>query len=226
MRLPASLPGLVTAALLLAGCAQPVDGRAVAPPSHASRPLSGGDLDAVLLTAAQLSDIVGAKLALAAQVVRPVAGDPAEGACAALDTVGMQQFIGDDFSAFHLLLLADGTAAQHDHIVTQAAAVYPDVATATAAFAAAAAALPPCDRKDVKTEAAWRFAVNDIGPDTVRWNKEQTDLPMLWVCYGQARVRVNVIIQAMSCQGDDGGEANADAILNRMSATVWRLSGP
>jgi len=42
---------------------------------------------------------------------------------------------------------------------------------------------------------------------------------------GQARVRINVIIQAMSCQGDDGGQANADAISNRMSARVWDLSG-
>ena len=52
--------------------------------------------------------------------------------------------------------------------------------------------LPPCDGKEVKTEAAWRFAVN-------------------------------VIIEAMSCQGDDGGKTNADALSNRMSATVRDL---
>ena len=225
MRLPVALAGLCTAALVLAGCAQPIDGRAVAPSSHASRPVSGGDLDNILLTPSQLSDIVGTKLQLQGDVTRPVAGDPAEGPCAGLDTVGMQPFIGDGFSAFRLLLLSDGTAIQHDHVVTQAAAVYPDVGSATKAFGTATSRLQPCDGKNVKTEAAWRFAVNDLSTDTVQWNKEQTDLPMLWVCYGQARIRVNVMIQAMSCQGDDGGKANADAISNRMSASVWDLSG-
>jgi hypothetical protein len=134
MRLPVSLAGLFAATLLLAGCAQPIDGRAVVPPSHASRPLSGDDLDNILLTPPQLSDVVGVKLQLQADVGRPVAGDPAEGPCAALDTVGMQPFIGDTFSAFHLLLLSDGTSTRHDHVVTQAAAIYPDTASATKAF--------------------------------------------------------------------------------------------
>src|SRR5271165_1160092 len=225
MRLPVSLAGLFAAALLLAGCAQPIGGRAVAPPSHVSRPVSGGDLDSILLTPSQLSDIIGAKLQLQADVSHPVAGDPADGPCAALDTVGMQPFIGNGFSAFHLLLLSDGSSAVHDHVITQAVAVYPDAPSATTAFTTATSGLPPCDGKNVKAEAAWKFAVNDITADTARWNKEQTDLPMLWVCYGQARVRINAIVQAMSCQGDDGGQANAGAILNRMSAAVWELSG-
>jgi hypothetical protein len=225
MKLPVSIPGLVTAALLLAGCGQPIDGRAVAPPSHPSRSVSGGALDSILLPASQLSDIVGAKLQLHADVTRPVPGNPAEGPCTALDTPGMQPFVGDGFSGFRLMLLSDGKATQHDHVVTQAVAVYADVPTATTAFTTTTSTLPPCDGKEVKTEAAWRFAVNDITADTVRWNKEQTDLPTLWVCYAQARVRVNAIIAAMSCQGDDGGQANAEAITNRMSATVWDLSG-
>ena len=225
MRLLAALAGLFTAAPVLAACGQPIDGRGVVPPAHAGRALSGGDLDNILLTPPQLSGVVGAKLGLQADVARPVAGDPAEGPCAGLDTVGMQPFIGDGFSAFRLLLLSDGGATQHDHVVAEAAAVYPDTASAAKAFTAAAAGLPTCDGRNVKTEAAWRFAVNDVGADTVRWNKEQTDLPMLWVCYGQARVRVNVIVQVMSCQGDDGGQGNADAISNRMSASVWELSG-
>jgi hypothetical protein len=225
MRLPVSLAALLAAALLAAGCGHPIDGRAVAPSSHTSRLLSGADLDSVLLTVSQLTEIVGAKLALQADVSHPVLGDPAEGPCAALDSAGMQPYLGNTFSAFHLLLLSDGTATQHDHVVTQAGALYADAASAAKVFATAASGLQACNGKVFKTEAAWRFAVNDITADTVRWNKEQTDLPFLWVCYGQARVRVNVIIQAMSCRGDDGGQANADAILNKMSATVWQLSG-
>ncbi|MCW2653283.1 MAG: hypothetical protein JWR32_4259 [Mycobacterium sp.] len=225
MRLPVSLAGLLTAAVLLAGCAHPIHGRAVAAPVHVGKSLSGADLDSVLLSPSQISDMVGAKLAPHTDVGRPVRGDPAQGPCAALDSAGMQPFIGDGFGAFHLLLLSDGIPTEHDHVVTQAAAVYPDSASATKVFTTAAASVAPCNGKELKTEAAWRFAVNDITSDAVRWNKEQTDLPILWVCYGQSRVRANAILQAMSCQGDDGGQANADAILNKMSATVWELSG-
>lgn len=225
MRLPVSLAGLLTAAVLLAGCAHQTDGRAVAAPAHVGKPLSGDDLDSVLLSPSQISDIVGAKLALHTDTGRPVRGDPAQGPCAALDSAGMQPFIGGGFGAFRLLLLSDGSATEHDHVVTQAVAVYPDSASATKVFTTAVASLAPCNGKEFKTEAVWRFAVNDITADTVRWNKEQTDLPILWVCYGQSRVRANVVLQAMSCQGDDGGQANADAILNKMSATVWQLSG-
>jgi hypothetical protein len=52
----------------------------------------------------------------------------------------------------------------------------------------------------------------------VLWNKERTDIPMPWVCYGQGRVRDNAIIEAMVCQGDDAGARSAQTILDRMSA--------
>lgn len=222
MRLPVT--GVFAAALLLAGCAESTAGHPVAAPSHAARPLAGGDLDNVLLSASQLGRIVGAKLQPHADESQPVPTDPAEGPCAALDAAGMRSFVGDGYAGFRLLLLSDGSVAEHDHVVAEAAAIYPDVATAARAFAAAVAGLRGCNGQQVKEEAAWRFAVDDTTPDTVRWNKEQMDLPMLWRCYGQSRVRVNVIAQAMACQGDDGGDGNADAILNRMSAAIWDLS--
>ena len=59
----------------------------------------------------------------------------------------------------------------------------------------------------------------------VRWNKVQKNAPGPWVCRGQARLRDNVIIQAMACQGDDGGGMTTDKILDRMSATVWEMAG-
>ncbi|MBV8930837.1 MAG: sensor domain-containing protein, partial [Mycobacteriaceae bacterium] len=62
-------------------------------------------------------------------------------------------------------------------------------------------------------------------PDTVRWNKEQTDIPLLWVCYGQGRVRSNVLLAAMVCEGDDAGAQKVGAIADRMSASVWDLAG-
>jgi hypothetical protein len=225
MRLLAPVFAAVLGTAAVAGCAHQIDGKPQPGNSHISRPIAGGELDSVLLTPAQVTDIVGAKVDLRADISRPVTGDPVEGPCAALDTVGMNEVVGDHFSAFHLLLLADGTGREHDHVVTQSAAVYPDAATAAKAFVTATSALPSCDKKEFKTDATWRFAVNDLSADSMKWNKEQTDLPILWVCHGQSRVRDNILMQAMACQGDDGGEHNADAVLNRMSATVWVLSG-
>ena len=213
--------GLLATTLLLAGCARTTGGHAVAGPSHTPRLLAGGDLDNILLTPSQLSGIVGAKVQLQADVLSPVAGDPTEGPCAGLDAPGMQLFVGDSYSAFHMLLMADGSATEHDHVVTEAVTVYVDEATAAKTFATAIAGLQGCNGQQVQVAAAWRFAVNDTTADTVHWNKEQTDLPSLWVCYGQGRVRDNAIVQAMSCQGDDGGNANADTISNRMSAAIW-----
>jgi hypothetical protein len=227
MRLLVPIVATVTlaAAGLAAGCARSTDGVARANPAHASQLLPSDQLDTVLLTPSQLSDIVGARLQPRVELTRPVPGSAGAAQCAAVDTAGAQGFVGDNFSAFHLLVSADGTGNDNNHVVAQAASIYPDGASATKAFAAATNGLPSCNGKEVRGAADWKFAINDATADTVRWNKEQTNLPQLWVCYGQARVRDNVIIQAMACQGDDGGQANADAILNHMSATVWELGG-
>jgi PknH-like extracellular domain len=220
---PFFLPTLL-AVILVAGCSSTTSGRAVAAVKHAARPLAAADLESVLLTPAQLSDIVGAALVPRVDQKRPVGGGPS-GPCAALDSAGSDAFVGNDFSGFHVLLAADGTEIVHDHIVTEAGTVYPDAATAAKQFGAATGALGACNGRHVREMADWRYAVNDVTADTVRWNKEQTDAPALWVCYGQGRVRNNVIVEAMACQGDDTGAQKADTIVNRMSASVWELSG-
>jgi hypothetical protein len=226
MRLPVPMTTAVTAfAVVAGGCASMVEGEPVADPSYAVRPISGGDLNTVLLTPAQVSESVGTTLRLQVDAGRPIDDGGADGPCAALDNVGMRAFVGDSALAFHLLMLADGTGLDRDHVVGESVAVYPDSGAAAGVFAKAVAELPECDGDEVTREAAWRYAVNDVTADTLRWNKEQTDLPFLWVCYGQSRVRNNVIMQAMVCRDDDDGQANAEAIVNRMSATVWELAG-
>jgi PknH-like extracellular domain len=213
----------VLAAVLVAGCSSPTDGRARAKPNHVGRPLGSHDLDSVLVTPSQVSDIVGAKLTLRVDQNRPVGGGPG-GPCAALDTAGADELVGSNYDAFHVLAMADGTAGVHDHVVTEAAAVYADAASAAKQFTSGTAGLGPCNGRTVNSEASWKFAVNDLSPDSVLWNKEQTDISMLWVCHGQGRVRDNVILEAMVCRGDDTGAQNADTIVNRMSASVWELS--
>jgi hypothetical protein len=217
-----AITALFAATTVLAGCADTTDGVVKAKSSHHPRPLGSGDLDAVLLTPKQISDIVGAPLTLRRDQTRP-AGGPG-GPCAALYTAGADAFVGNGFAGFHVLVLADGKGDQHDHVVSQSAAVYADPQSAAKQFASVTGGLQPCNGRHVRDEADWKFAVNDVTPDTVLWNKEQTDLPMLWVCYGQARVRNNVILEAMVCRGDDAGAQNAEAITDRMSAAVWELS--
>jgi hypothetical protein len=215
----------VLLAALVAGCGAQNAGRAQAGRAHVSKPLASSDLDNVLMTPPHLSDIVGVPLQLRVDQKRPVGGGPG-GPCGPLDTAGDDDFVGKGYSAFHVLLLSDGKDTIHDHVVTQSAAVYPDAPTATKQFGSVTSGLGPCNGRRVNSEAAWKFAINDVTPDTVLWNKEQTDVPMLWVCYGQARVRDNVILQAMACQGNDGGAKVVEAVVNHMSAAVWDLSAP
>jgi len=218
----------LTAALLavapVAGCASTTDGVAKANPAHTAKPLGSVDLDSIFLTPSQLSEIVGAPLALRLDQNRP-AGGGSGGPCSPVDTAGADSFVGNGFQAFHVLVLADGKGEEHDHVVTQSAAVYPDAPAAGKQFASVTGGLAPCDGRQLRGDAAWKFAINDVTPESVRWNKEQTDVSLLWVCYGQGRVRNNVIVEAMVCRGDDAGAQNVDTILDRMSAAIWELSG-
>src|SRR5215211_7646964 len=124
MRLVPILAAVIPAALfLVAGCGGTTDGRAEVNKAHRNQPVASTDFDTVLLTPPQLSDIVGVPLQIRVDQKRAVGGGSG-GPCAALDTAGEDEFVGTGYSAFHVLLLADGKGNDHDHVVTQAAAVY------------------------------------------------------------------------------------------------------
>ena len=223
MRLPAILAAAV---LVLAGCDRTAAGVPHWDAAGAGKLLVADDSNQVLLDPAQLSEIVGKQLQLEVDQGQPIEATSAAPECSALDVAGTQGFVGDDWSGFHLLLYTGGFLNRH--VVAEAVAVYPDAHSAAAVFAEATKGLAACDGKEAIGASGggdWKFAVNEVTADTLRWSKQQTDVPDLWVCYGQARVRNNAILQAMSCQGDDGGEVNAEAMLNQMSANVWDLSG-
>src|ERR1700694_606140 len=225
------LPGPILAAVVLAtalwssGCDRATDGVATPNRAHVGQAVPSAQVDSVLLIPSQITDIVGVELRPRVEHALPLTGIWADGPCAGVDTVGMAGFVGDGYSSFHLVLSVDGDDANRNHVVAQAASIYSDAATAEKAFAAATAPLAACNGKEVKAEADWRYAVTEVTADSVRWNKVQKDSPQLWVCYGQARVRDNVIVQAMGCQGDDGGEHVANAVLDHMSATGWGAAG-
>jgi hypothetical protein len=227
MRLPVPVLAAVALATVVcaAGCERTTGGVADPDRVHVGQSVPSAQIDSVLLIPSEVSDIDGAQLRPRVDQTRPVLSMSAGGPCSGLDSVGMQGFVGDGYSSFHIVLSSDGDGADRNHVVAQSAAIYPDAATAEKVFATGTAPLAACNGREVRAEADWRYAVNEVTPDTVRWNKEQKDSPQLWVCYGQARVRDNVILQAMACQGNDGGEHIADAILTRMSAKVWELAG-
>jgi hypothetical protein len=227
LRLPVPVLATVVlaAAVWSAGCDRTTDGVATPNKAHVGQTVPSAQVDTVLLIPSQVTDIVGVELRPKVEQTVALPGIPDDGPCAGVDTVGMQAFVGDGYSSFHLVLSANGDDANRNHVVAQAASIYPDAASAEKAFAAATPPLAACNGKEVKAEADWRYAVTEVTADSVRWNKVQKDSPQLWVCYGQARVRDNVIVQAMACQGDDGGEHVANAVLDHMSATVWELAG-
>ncbi|MGY4710237.1 sensor domain-containing protein [Mycolicibacterium sp. CBM1] len=223
MRLPVLIG---VAAVLLSGCAQTVAGNAVSNPAHAITPLRADDTDQVLIGPAQLRDIVGVKLQTDADQARPIPGSSAVPACSALDAAGMQAFLGDKWAGFHVLLFTDGD--RHDHVVAEAVAVYPDAASAATQFGVGTKNAKACDGQRALSaggDAAWKFSVPEITADTVRWTKQQIGIPLQWTCAAEARLRNNAIVQAMACQGDDGGQVTVTTMTDRMSASVWELSG-
>ncbi|MCX2933670.1 sensor domain-containing protein [Mycobacterium sp. CVI_P3] len=223
MRLPAILGA---AAVVLAGCAHSVAGVAVSNPAQGITPLRADDTDQVLIGPAQLRDIVGVRLQTEADQSRPIPGSSAVPACSALDAAGMAAFLGDQSLGLHVLLFTDGD--RHDHVVAEAVAIYPDAGAAAAQFAAGTKNAKACDgQRALSTggDAAWKFTVPEINADTVRWSKQQIGIPFDWTCYAEARLRNNAIVQAMACQGDDGGQVTVTRMTDRMSASVWELSG-
>jgi hypothetical protein len=216
---------LVAVTGLVGGCTRSSDGVARADPAHVRQTVPAQQLSTILLTPSQLADAVGSPVKPRVEMNQPVPGDAGGTQCASLDTAGTRGFVGDGFSAFQLVVSADGTGSTNNHVVAQAASIYPAATAATKAFATATSDLSSCNGRQVRGPASWRFAIRDVTADTARWSKQQTDIAQQWLCYAQARVRNNVVIEAMACQGDNGGEAKADTILNDMSASVWEVSG-
>jgi hypothetical protein len=224
MRLRVAL--IASTALALAGCAHTVSGAARWDRATSTTGLRVADTDQVLLGPAEIGDVVGVTLQVDADRSRPIVGASAVPACSALDAVGMSAFMGDSWSKFHVLLFTDGDT--HEHVVAEAVAVYPDTGAAAAAFAMGTRNAKACDgQRALGTggDAAWSFSVPAIDADTVRWRKQQIGIPLNWVCHGEARLRNNAVLQAMSCRDDDEGRVTVTAITDRMSATVWELSG-
>ncbi len=216
---------LALTAVVLSGCAQSTAGTAVWNPAQSIKPLRPSDADQILVSPAQLRDIVGVKLQTDADQARPIPGSSAVPACSALDAAGMAAFIGDSWSGFHVLLFTDGD--KHEHVIAEAVGVYPEASSAAAAFVHGTKDVKACDgQRALSTggDAAWKFTVPEANSDTVRWSKLQIGIPMSWVCYGEARLRNNAVLQAMSCASDDSGQVTVTTMTDRMSATVWELS--
>lgn len=211
--------------MVVAGCGHTVPGAAEPSPEQPLRGVLPGEAGKILPGAADVSQIVGAKLQVDADRSRPITGTSAVPACSPLDASGMAAFVGDSWSRFNVLLFTDGD--RHGQVVSEAVAVYPDPPAALSTFSAAVGAARDCDgRSAVGTagDAAWSFTVSDVDTDRVRWRKQQLGIPLTWVCHGEARLRTNTVLQAMACRNDDSGHDIVTRLTDRMSASVWELS--
>ena len=229
MRLSALFPALVRAAALAvitAGCAHVVTGAAEPNPAPAINPLRSGDTGQILVTPAGMYRIAGARMQVDADQARPVSGSSAVGACSALESVGMAALVGRDWAGIRVLLFTDGD--RRDQVVAEAVAIYPDAAAASGAFTAGTQDARSCDGQralSIGSDEAWAFTVPERTVDTLRWTKQQLAIPLTWLCHGEARLRNNVILEAMVCRGDGGGATVVTRLADRMSASVWELSG-
>ena len=215
----------LTLAVTLSGCALTVSGAPVLNRADPPTGLLPGDADQVLLSAAEVGDVVGVNLQVDADRSRPISGSSAVPACSALDAVGMSAFVGEYWSQFHVLLFTDGDL--NEQVVSEAVAVYPDAAVASSAFAEGTRDAKSCDGQralGAGGDAAWSFTVPVVDADAVRWRKQQIGIPLTWVCHGEARLRNNAVLQVMACRGDDSGRVTVTTLADRMSASVWELS--
>ena len=222
-----SAVGVATAAVVaVSGCAHTVTGAAVGNPRQSITPLRAGDTGQVLVGPAQVYDVVGSRMQVDADQTRPVFGSSAVAACSALESVGMTAFVGKDWSGIRVLLFTDGD--RHGQVVAEAVAVYPDAAAASDAFTAGTKDTNACDGQralSTGSAEAWAFSVPERTIDTVRWTKRQLAIPLTWLCHGEARLRNNAVLQAMACRSDEGGATVVTRLVDRMSASVWELSG-
>jgi hypothetical protein len=228
MRLPMRIlaVGIIGAALGTAGCQRIVAGVAQPDRAHVAAKVSGNQINNVLLIPSELNKVAGVELKPRVELGRPVPGGlGGTGPCEALNSVGTDTFVGKDYTTFHVVLSSDGQGGYAAHVAAQSASIYPDASTAREAFKTGTSGIGGCNGRHVKSDAEWLYTVGEVTADTAHWVKEQTDAPGVWRCYGQARVRENVLLEAMACQNDSGGERKAQAILDRMSATVWELAG-
>jgi PknH-like extracellular domain len=221
------LPILAATTLTLASCAQTTAGSADYDAANAAKPLDAGDAEQVLLRLPQLSEVVGEQLNILEQHDTPNTRTPAVPECTAIEAIGRQAFVGDDWVGLNLMLLIGGIA--DGRLVAQAAAIYADAPGAAAAFVKATKDIEACDGKEIigaGDDPDWKYAGVEVTTDTVRWSKHQTDDPKMWGCYGQSRVRNNAILQAVSCQDGGATEGVTQTLVDQMSANVWDLSAP
>lgn len=213
-------------AAVVAGCAHTVAGAVVFNPAEPITPLlrAGTPVRSCsVFLRYPTSSAAGCRPMPTAPGRLPASAAPA---CSALDAVGMSAFVGDGWSGIRVLLFTDGD--RHDRVVSEAVAVYPDAGSAADVAPRRA---PPgsglvtdsgaehrqrsgvevqCGRGQFRHGAVDQTA--DRHPDDV-------------ICHGEARLRNNAVLQAMACQGDDGARPQTVTLTDRMSASVWELSG-
>lgn len=219
------------AALILAGCTRNTEGNPEWAPNQASKPIEADQVEEILLDNTEVVEIIGAQVEQGGRDYDiPEKPDGALKECQVMLAIGQRtdEYAGDGWSGFRARVSTD---RQNDNITffaQQTAIVYDNKDAAKATMAAVSREMKACDGKQTTNPEAgdWKYKVEESNDDTIMWTNEQTDAAQRYRCFGEGRIRDNVILRGYTCRSDKDGRPETDALLNRMSDNVWKLATP
>ncbi len=217
------------AALILAGCSRTTEGSAEWAPNQASKPIEASEVEDILIDNSEVVEIIGAQVEpVGPDDDSPPVPDSALKECEVMLGIGQRTNAGDGWSGFRSRVSWDRAGDNITHYALQTAIVYDNKDAAKATMAAVAREMKACDGKATRDDKAgdWKYAVDESNDDTIKWTNDQTNANQNYRCFGEARIRDNVILRGYTCRSDKDGRPETDALLNKMSNTVWKLATP
>lgn len=216
------------ATLVLAGCTRVSDGHAEWVPSQASKLIESSDIEEVILDNTEVVEIIGAQVEQAGPDDDAPQPEGSLRDCEVMLAAGQRSNAGDQWSGFRARVSTDRQGDDITFFVQQTAIVYDNMDAAKSTMSAAIREMKACDGKtsNFGQQGTWKYKVDESNDDSITWTNEQTDAISRYRCFGEARIRDNVILRGYSCNSEKDGAPQTAALLDRMSANVWKLATP
>lgn len=195
---------------LTTGCTATISGDVTAAPTlgRAPEPLSGSALAGLLLSAADVSSIMGTGMRVVENSDSLYANEPLPGGCLVWAEAQQANYKGSGWNAVHVQHLSDRTD-NPDNIVYQAAVTFPDGQRSHDFYNGQATEWARCDDRRVDLHDPWdphphywalSKAKNVDGVLTITRTEE--DDPR-WACQRALTVANNVVVDVSTCDYSD-----------------------
>lgn len=217
------------AVLILAGCSRTTDGTAEWAPNQASKLIEASQVEDILVDNTEVVEIIGAQVEpVGPDDDSPPIPDSALKECEVMLGIGQRTNVGDEWSGYRSRVSWDRQGDNITHYALQTAIVYDNKDDAKATMAAVEREMKACDGKETNSAQAgdWKYKVDESNADSIKWTNDQTNANQRYRCFGEARIRDNVILRGYTCRSDKDGRPETDELLNKMSDTVWKLATP